>query len=366
MDGLVEGISASDYGKDLRVSMARLQWQELRGLAAPCLLQNLVTEIGHYTFVMEGPQGQSRTEFKVPRNRIDTANNPKDVGRLVIEAMKNVIVHDLDLDVEFVFEHMMMVYPYRLEISMRSQKGSYDIDIWVNGGASVGASKVGKAELQRSIIMMSQKRMPEEIEKKRKEAEAARVLAEEKKFEFLDYSTPVEDHNVASITPQKPPKCPDHEEYLEPSSTVGELTCPILGCLTVARKKVLDQSRAGLRDPIAPQFLGANRPPSANSNTSSDRLPQQNVGNIVGTSQTVQLGFHPSRSPVVAVEQGGRKYLTQNDVVTGQRVWIDITDICISWNLENIRVDVSSWNSGPLTIKGLPDLTVELHPRLGG
>lgn len=328
--------------------MARFQYQKLRERAAPCILQNLVTEQSKYVFVMEGPNGDNRTEMAVRRNPMDTAKSQELTAICAIDAMRTVIMNDLPLSPEDVYDYCKDAYPYRLSIVHHRTTSAYNVEVRTEDHRITKNMDVASAAEISKIARVLAK---EVVDEERSLAAMASLQ------QVSDAFKPKEFTGVAQLV-KKPLVCPEHGNLMVPTDTVGELRCPIFGCKTVARKKTGPDF--GVEDRRIPQQL------SSLVIDGKEMVPQKPVeGSQTATSsqsvyQKRHIGLGINDDPPRFHEHNGRLYLLQKDALSDTDVWIDITTVCTDWQLHTDQIRTGNGTSIP----GLKDLRVELHPRL--
>lgn len=318
-------------------NMARLQYQKLKERAAPCILQNLVTEQSKYVFVMEGPNGNNRTEMAMRRNPMDTAKSQELTAICAIDAMRTVIMNDLPLSPEEVYDYCKDAYPYRLDILQTASAGAYNVKVRTedhritkNMDVVLSADIAGAARVLAKEIQVAEKTRAES--------------AADKPKEFT---------GVAQLV-KKPLVCPEHGNLMVPTDTVGELHCPIFGCKTVARKKT------GPDFGIGPTVSVDRKGPHPITSLVIDGKEMIQPPKKRTHSQNRAVGLSVNDDPPRFYEHNGRLYLLQKDVLFDTDVWIDVTTVCTKWEMYTDQIQMGDGTSTP----GLKDLRVELHPRL--
>lgn len=329
---------------------SKLNFSNLRPFASPCFLQNIITDDFIYTFQMEDPQGGNSVQYKENRMWVDRTPQPMATAELIVKAMRIVCLRKLSFNVEDVIPVLVQSAPYEVDIERVSQ-GNYRMTL----AQTNVASSIGYFDDMSDLLGVA-KNLKNQLD-----AAQSELLAKQK-LTLLDDDEKKEP-SVAQLTKKKPPQCPEHRNFLEPSGIEGELHCPIGGCETKARKK--SGSKADFVH--EPPKVEIEKPP-----IDLDLHPKEREW----LNAPIDLRRYPSASPdsvVVAKEKNGRVYLVQLDLLSMRpKNAIDVTHLLgrptVRHRINSTPINVTSMaSSKPTFIPGPPPeqyLEMELRVKL--
>lgn len=330
-----------------------LDFRQLRTYASPCFLQNIRTEPRTYTFYMEGPQGKNPVEYTVSRTWVDNVKNPSMVAADIVKAMRIVCLRQLPFKVEDIVPVVSLVHPYEVGIE-RIYQGNYRMtmtapDVTGIVGYFNGITDMPGVAQTLKIALDSKKNQ---------------IAAEQKLIPLDDMTQEKKVAPVAQLTKKKPPQCPEHGNFLEPSDIEGELHCPIGGCETKARKKG-DGSKV-VFETTEPLKVEIKKPPI-------DLSLLDLESDIYNSRISVARDAISHNAPIVTKEENGRVLLMQLDYLTMQPIAVmDVTHLLgrppVRHNIQGPPINVTSMNSShPVYVPGSPReqyLEMELRVKL--